>query len=176
MRQYPIIVTDRDVTRLHGLLGRMRAASFRGRGHLHQLQSELDCALVLPSCEVPAGVVTIDSLVRVADRDSGKRSVFTLVLPQEADRAERRISVLAPVGSALLGMRAGDDVKVAIPGGSRRLHIEHVMQLHQAVRRRATSLRLGRGGSHANSMCHGLLVQDRGGHRARGLVVQSTGS
>lgn len=126
MRQYSIIVTDRDVARLHGLLGRMRAASFRGRAHLGELQSELDCALVLPSCEVPAGVITIDSLVRVADLDSGKRSVLTLVVPQEADRAKRRISVLAPVGSALLGLRAGDDVKVATPGGSRQIGRAHV--------------------------------------------------
>ena len=141
MRQYPIIVADRDVTRLQGLLGRGRAASFRCRGHLGQLQSELDCALVLPSCEVPAGVVTIDSLVRVVDLDTGKRSVLTLVVPQQANRARRRISVLAPVGSALLGLRAGEDVRIAMPGGSRRLRIEHVMQPHQAGRRRAESLR-----------------------------------
>jgi regulator of nucleoside diphosphate kinase len=106
---------------------------------LSRLQSELDHALVLPSDEMPAGVVTIDSLVRVADLDTGKRSVLTLVVPEEADRAQRRISVLAPVASALLGFRAGDDVKMALPGGPRRLHIEHVMQPHQAGLQRARS-------------------------------------
>ena len=120
----------------------------RDRGHLSQLQSELERALVLAADEVPAGVVTIDSLVRVVDLDSGQRSVLTLVLPHEADIAERRISVLAPMGTALLGFRAGDDVEWVMPGGTRRLHIEHVMQPSQvASTRRGGSSRRERHGS-----------------------------
>ena len=142
MRECPIIVTDRDISRLRGLLGRNSQASSRDRGHLSQLQSELERAVVLAADEVPAGVVTIDSLVRVVDLDSGQRSVLTLVLPHEADIAERRISVLAPMGTALLGFRAGDDVEWVMPGGTRRLHIEHVMQPSQvAATRRGGSPR-----------------------------------
>ena len=133
MREFPIIVTDTDLGRLRGLLGGMNQASILDRGHLDQLQSELERALVLPSDEVPVGVVTIDSLVRVVDLDTGKRSVLTLVLPAEADIAARRISVLAPVGTALLGLRASDDVECTMPGGRRRLHIEHVIQPNQIV-------------------------------------------
>ncbi len=140
MREYPIIVSDQDLMRLRGLLGGMSQASIMDRDHLNQLQSELDRALVLPADEVPVGVVTIDSLVRVVDLDTGKRSVLTLVLPDDADIAERRISVLAPVGTALLGFRASDDVEWNMPGGRRRLHIEHVIQPHQIVAtRRARS-------------------------------------
>ena len=140
MREYPIIVTDRDISRLRGLLGGQRQASFRDQGHLSQLQSELERALVLAADELPAGVVTIDSLVRMVDLDSGKRSVLTLVLPHEADVGRRRISVLAPIGTALLGFRAGDDVEWVMPGGTRRLHIEHVVQPNQIVAtRRARS-------------------------------------
>lgn len=133
MREYPIIVTDRDASRLRGLLGGKSAASFRDQTHLSQLQSELDRALVLAAYEVPAGVITIDSLVHVIDLDTGERSVLTLVLPDEADIAQRRISVLAPVGTALLGFRAGDQVEWAMPGGKRRLHIEHVVQPNHFV-------------------------------------------
>jgi len=145
MREYPIIVTDQDLSRLHGLLGGMSQASILDRGHLSQLQSELDRALVVPCDEVPVGVVTIDSLVRVVDLDTGKRSVLTLVLPDEADVAERRISVLAPIGTALLGFRASDDVEWTMPGGQRRLHIEHVIQPNQLVAtRRARSVQSAR--------------------------------
>lgn len=145
MREYPIIVTDQDLSRLRGLLGRMSQGSIRDRGHLSQLQSELDRALVVPCDEVPVGVVTIDSLVRVVDLDTGKRSVLTLVLPDEADIAERRISVLAPIGTALLGFRASDDVDWTMPGGRRRLHIEHVIQPNQLVAtRRARSAQSAR--------------------------------
>ncbi len=145
MREYPIIVTDQDLSRLRGLLGGMSQASILDRGHLSQLQSELDRALVVPCDEVPVGVVTIDSLVRVVDLDTGKRRVLTLVLPDEADIAERRISVLAPIGTALLGFRASDDVEWTMPGGQRRLHIEHVIQPNQLVAtRRARSVQSAR--------------------------------
>ena len=145
MREYPIIVTDQDLSRLRGLLGGMSQASILDRGHLSQLQSELDRALVVPCDEVPVGVVTIDSLVRVVDLDTGKRSVLTLVLPDEADVAERRISVLAPIGAALLGSRASDDVEWTMPAGQRRLHIEHVIQPNQLVAtRRARSAQYAR--------------------------------
>ena len=141
MREYPIIVTDRDASRLRGLLGRQTTASNRDQGHLSQLRSELNRALVLACDEVPAGIVTIGSLVRVADLDTGKRMVLTLVLPDEADVAQQRISVLAPLGTALPGFRAGDDVEWAMPGGIRRLHIEHVMPSNRmAGRQRAPSL------------------------------------
>ena len=144
MREYPIIVTDRDSSRLRGLLGAQSPASFRDQGHLSQLRSELDRALVLAADEVPSGVITIDSLVRVVDLDSGRRSVLTLVLPHEADVAQRRISVLAPIGTALLGFRAGDDVEWVMPGGTRRLHIEHVRQPNQIVAtKRARSAQQG---------------------------------
>jgi len=149
MREHPIILTDRDVSRLRGLLGAQSEASFRDHGHLRQLQSEFERALVLPADEVPAGVVTIDSLVRVVDLDNGRRSVLTLVLPLEADVAARRISVLAPIGTALLGFRAGDDIEWVMPGGTRRLHIEHVVQPAQlAAPRRAQSPGFG----HASSL------------------------
>jgi regulator of nucleoside diphosphate kinase len=152
MREYPIIVTDRDVSRLRGLLGAQSRASFRDQGHLSQLQSELERALVLAADEIPAGVVTIDSLVRVVDLDSAVRSVFTLVLPHEADVAERRISVLAPIGTALLGFRAGDDVEWVMPGGTRRLHIEHVVQPDQIVA--AQRARSARAEAHASMEVH----------------------
>jgi regulator of nucleoside diphosphate kinase len=145
MHEHPIIVTDRDISRLRGLLGGQGQASLRDHGRLSQLQDELDRALVLAADEVPVGVVTIDSMVHVIDLDSRARSVLTLVLPREADVARGRISVLAPIGTALLGFSAGDDVEWAMPGGSRRLHIEHVIQASQvAVAERTRTARAGR--------------------------------
>lgn len=149
MRDYPIIVTDRDIIRLRGLLGGEARALHRDHGHLGQLESELERALVLAADEMPAGVVTIGSLVRVLDLDTGKRRVLTLVLPPEADVAEHRISVLAPIGAALLGLRAGDDVEWGMPGSGRRLHIEHVVQPNQLVAtQRARSIPRHRYGPH----------------------------
>jgi len=66
--------------------------------------------------------------VRVRDLESGRRQELTLVSPHEADVSAGRISVLAPLGTALLGYRLGDVVERVMPGGLRRLLIEAVSQ------------------------------------------------
>jgi regulator of nucleoside diphosphate kinase len=67
------------------------------------------------------------SMVRVVDLDTGARKVYTLVFPAEADIEKNRISVLAPIGTALIGYRAGDRVEWRTPGGTKRLQIEKVL-------------------------------------------------
>jgi regulator of nucleoside diphosphate kinase len=67
------------------------------------------------------------STVRVRDVASGRSMVYTLVFPSEADLVQGRLSVLAPVGTALLGFRSGDVVEWPVPGGVRRLQIEKVL-------------------------------------------------
>jgi regulator of nucleoside diphosphate kinase len=68
----------------------------------------------------------VNSCVRVRDLDSGISHSYTLVWPSHADAAKRRISVLAPMATALLGCRAGDRVEWQMPGGLVRLLIEEV--------------------------------------------------
>jgi regulator of nucleoside diphosphate kinase len=67
------------------------------------------------------------STVRVRDVNSGSSMVYTLVFPVDADVAQQRISVLAPIGTALLGFRSGDVFEWKTPGGTRRLQIEEVL-------------------------------------------------
>jgi len=73
-------------------------------------------------------VVTLHAAVRVRDLESGERQELTLVSPREADVSAGRISVLAPLGTALIGYRQGDVVERLMPGGLRRLLIEEVLQ------------------------------------------------
>jgi regulator of nucleoside diphosphate kinase len=128
MRERPIVVTESDVRRLRELLARQSETSIRDQAHLQQLQSELERALVLTWAETPADVVTMHSQVRVLDLESGDKSDYTLVFPPEADVPARRLSVLAPLGTALLGFREGDEIEWMMPGGMRRLCIERVHQ------------------------------------------------
>jgi regulator of nucleoside diphosphate kinase len=67
------------------------------------------------------------SRVRLKDLDSGKENVYTLVFPAEADIAQSRISVLAPLGTALLGYRQGDVIRWRVPGGWRRWKVKEVL-------------------------------------------------
>ncbi len=124
VRRPAIIVAERDARRLDFLLG--TGAALRDADHLRQLRAELDRAVIVSAGEIPPGVVTMDSTVTVMDVTSGDRRHITLVYPHEASAELGRISVLAPLGTALLGYREGDEVEWRMPGGLRRLRIESV--------------------------------------------------
>lgn len=123
----PIVIADATARMLRSLLA-ARTATLHDQEHRQELGVELDRALVLAPGEIPADVVTMHAVVRVLDLQSGERQEVVLVNPAEADVKARRISVLAPLGTALLGYREGDEVEWQMPGGLRRLRIERVIQ------------------------------------------------
>lgn len=90
---------------------------------LADLRAELNRAVIVPDDALPANVARIGSRVRVQDIESGEIEAYTLTLPEQANPADGRISVLAPLGLAVLGYAAGDDFTWAMPGGNRHLRI-----------------------------------------------------
>lgn len=126
-RNNRIVITRPDLERLRAILG-SRNGSPRDREHLLDLREELDQARIVGAQEVPSDVVTLESKVRVRDREMGTPSDYTVVSPAHADVSAGYISVLAPLGTALLGYREGDEVEWQMPGGVRRLQIERVRQ------------------------------------------------
>jgi regulator of nucleoside diphosphate kinase len=122
-----IFITEDDMARLRELVRQGRMASRKDQKHLAELDQELDLAEVIEAGDVMRDVVTMHSTVRVRDVDSGTSKVYTLVFPVEADIEQERISVLAPIGTALLGFRSGDVFDWRTPGGTRRLQIEEVL-------------------------------------------------
>jgi regulator of nucleoside diphosphate kinase len=129
MLKRSIVVTEVDARRLRGLLARQNEASTRDQTHLQMLKSELERARVVLSEEAPVDVVKMHSQVRVRDLETGEQSNYTLVFPVEADVSAKRISVLAPLGTALLGFREGDTLEWMMPGGMRRMRIERVRSI-----------------------------------------------
>ena len=125
MTQRAIVITRTDAARLRDLLA-ARARAQLDQDHLDELAEELEQARIAEPDEVPADVITLYTRVRVLDLASGERQELTLVLPRESDAGAGRISVLAPLGTALLGYRVGDEVQWQMPGGLRRLRIESV--------------------------------------------------
>ena len=135
MREYPIVVAESDARLLRGLLAVHGEASVRDYEHLHELEVELERASVLDSADVPSDVITLQSRVEVLDLVTGQRDQYRLVLPSDAKVASNRISVLAPLGTALLGYREGDEVSWRMPGGLRRLLVERVRQSSAVLNR-----------------------------------------
>jgi regulator of nucleoside diphosphate kinase len=127
MTDRQIVISEPNARVLRNLL-RTRNAAPHDQEHLQELRAELDRALVMESSQVSPTVVTLHAAVRVRDLESGQRQELTLVSPREADVSAGRISVLAPLGTALIGYRQGDVVERLMPGGLRRLLIEEVLQ------------------------------------------------
>ncbi|MCB1869749.1 MAG: nucleoside diphosphate kinase regulator [Gammaproteobacteria bacterium] len=108
-----IILTSQDLDRLDKLLNGLPAVAFPGR---IELQAELDRADVVEPQDVPSDVVTMNSKVRFSI-STGEEFCLTLVYPKDMDDSAERISILAPVGSALLGLSTGDHIEWPRPGG-----------------------------------------------------------
>jgi regulator of nucleoside diphosphate kinase len=121
-----IVLSRHDLERLRPLLSARGSARATDREYLLDLEQEIDRAAIVENGSLPAGVVAVGSTATLLDIESGKYSNYTLVLPAHADVAEGRISVLAPLGTALLGYRVGDVVEWRMPGGMRRVRIEAV--------------------------------------------------
>jgi len=75
-----------------------------------RLMREVARATVLPSADVPGDVVNIGSEVTFRDEVTGREQTVTIALPEGADIAQRRVSVLTPIGAALIGLRAGASI------------------------------------------------------------------
>ncbi|MFK0085923.1 nucleoside diphosphate kinase regulator [Pseudomonas sp. NPDC090755] len=111
-----IIVTRLDVQRLERLIDSLDEKTQDSPGVL-ALQGELDRAEQVGHEEVPAGVVTMNSRVHCREEASGKDYHLTLVYPKDANADEGKISILAPIGSALLGLSVGEQIDWPAPGG-----------------------------------------------------------
>ncbi|SDI81752.1 regulator of nucleoside diphosphate kinase [Pseudomonas delhiensis] len=108
----PITVTRLDLQRLERLLDSLDEYGPAAEA----LEAELSRANVVGHDEVPPGVVTMNSSVRCREEGSGKEYLLTLVYPEDAG-GEGKVSILAPVGTALLGLTVGQSIDWPAPGG-----------------------------------------------------------
>ncbi len=127
-----IYITDGDCERLRRLIAGRRRANAIDHEYLDILEQELDRAELVEPGAVPRDVVTMNSEVRLKDLDSGQTQVYRLIFPTQT-RTENSISVLAPIGTAMLGYRVGDVIKWRVPKGIRRLKVLEVIYQPEAA-------------------------------------------
>ena len=129
MRNSSITISSTD---LRGLLALVNSARLDRRvpaENLDALERELSRATVVDPAEIPVDVVTMNATVWFRDLDSDEIEEYTLVYPSKADVRRDRISVLAPIGTALLGYRVGDIIEWRVPSGKRRFEIVNVVPM-----------------------------------------------
>ena len=127
-----IYITEFDYNRLSGLIDRARERNGDDREYLNKLETELDRAEIVDPKDIRADVVTMRSKVRLKDLVSGESNTYSLVFPTEANFAEGKISVLAPIGTAILGYKRGDTIEWPVPSGLRKLKIEEILYQPEA--------------------------------------------
>lgn len=122
-----IHITPEDMEQLRKLVEIYGGGGATDRSSIEALEAELDRANIVESSQIPSDVITMNSEVRLRDLDTGEERVYRLVFPNRALRTRNALSVVAPIGTALLGYRAGDVVEWMVPKGLRRLKVLEVL-------------------------------------------------
>lgn len=126
MKKLPIIMNAVDHEELGCVVVAAGKLSDRARAEIASLKKELERAEIVPPNEVPPDVITMNSRAQLLDLDTNERMELTLVFPAQADIEEGKISILAPLGTAMLGYRVGDEFEWAVPYGYRRVRITRI--------------------------------------------------
>ena len=111
-----ITVSSLDLERIEQLL---EVSPHRDYAGAESLRTELSRATIVAPEEMPRDVVTMNSTAVVEDEATGEKRELTLVYPRDVDGSPGKVSVFAPVGSAMLGLRVGQSIDWQVPGGRR---------------------------------------------------------
>lgn len=121
-----VLVAEEDFNRLSTLIEKQGDSDI-----VDGLDDELSRATLVPLADMPDHVVTMNSSVRFKNEDSGHEQELTLVYPHEVGTGEGKISILAPAGSALLGLAVGDSIEWPIRGRN-NIHLKIINVTRQA--------------------------------------------
>jgi len=127
MTKRKLYITEFDKSRLEELIAVAKEFGDHDRKDLESLAEELKKAEEVPSKNVPPDVVTMNSKVVLRDLGTSEKMTYLLVFPRDANIGAGAISVLAPVGTAILGYAKGDVLEWPVPSGVRRIRIEDIL-------------------------------------------------
>lgn len=131
MAKKRIFITEFDFQRLESLLEQSRNSGLDQ--YLDALRTELDRAAVVGSRDIPPDVITMNSTVSLVDTATSEDDEYTLVFPGDADSDAGKISVMAPLGTAMLGYRVGDIFEWDVPMGRKRWRVASVIYQPEAA-------------------------------------------
>ena len=131
MNKNTIYLTDKDYNRLLQVVQTQRQKN--GLFVVAALSQELKRAKVVPPTEIPADVITMNSRVRLKEMKSAAELDIDIVYPKDADVGKRKVSVLAPVGTAVLGCKVGDEVKWPVAQGMVTYKVQELIYQPEAA-------------------------------------------
>lgn len=133
MTSRAIYITEYDLERLKKLIEDEKRLNKRDRDDLKELETELSRGILVASQDIPSNIITMNSSVHLIDLDTGEEIICTLVFPSEADIDQNKISVLAPIGTGMLGYSLDDIIEWKVPAGLRRLKVTEILYQPEAA-------------------------------------------
>jgi regulator of nucleoside diphosphate kinase len=127
-----IVVTKVDYSRLNSLILNLLDDRKSNLFELNYLNIEIKRAEKIDSRRIDPEYVTMNSIIEVTFLDQGKSMILRLVYPHDSNYQEGLVSVLSPLGCALLGYKAGDTVTFKAPGGTQTVRIDKVIYQPEA--------------------------------------------
>lgn len=124
-----IIINELDAERLDALLEHADPSNTIANA----LNGELDRAELVAPEDIPANVVTMNSRVRFRDLNTQEEHIRTLVYPASLQDSTAQISVMAPIGAALLGLRVGDKIDWQLPVGNTQIEVLELIYQPEAA-------------------------------------------
>ncbi len=128
-----IYITDNDMRRLRELILVARQFRKEEEKYLQELETELDRGKVVKSQDIPPNIITMNSEVHLRDLNTKEEITYQLVFPDQADASQGRVSILAPIGTALLGYSVGDVIEWKVPAGIAKLKVEKILYQPEAA-------------------------------------------
>ncbi len=133
-KQTTIYTTEIDRQRLGHLIERVRNQGEKENfSYINNLEEKLEFAEAVAPEQIPPDVVTMRSKVSFKDLDTNEEYTYSIVFPTETDYDEGKISILAPLATALLGCKRGDTVEFEAPSRLRRLKIKEILYQPEAA-------------------------------------------
>jgi len=128
-----IHITKFDMDRLLELIEGVRSSPKFNKVNIDLLEKELYRAVLVEPKNIRGDVITMNSTVSITDTESGEKMTYTLVFPQAANISENKLSILAPLGIALIGYRKGDIIEWQVPSGIRKLKVDKIIYQPEAA-------------------------------------------
>ena len=123
-----IHITSMDLERLNNMIEKAKYDATKEKlFYLNKLSSELRNATIVDSKDIPENIVTMNSLVRVLDLNYNEETLYTIVYPEDANISKNMLSILAPIGTALIGYSVGDIIEWDVPEGTIKLQIKEIL-------------------------------------------------
>ena len=122
-----IYITKFDQERLKRLVMVASEFTYKGPAYIKDLEQEINRAKVVEPKDIPGTAVTMNSTVRMTDMDTDEEMEYTLVFPDDADVDAGKISIMSPIGTAILGYSVGDVIEWRVPRGTCRIRIDEIV-------------------------------------------------